>query len=656
MKLLLPVLILICLGTGNSSCTKKTSEENGTGRPLTINYARVGLQSILNDETVAPEGKIIIGFSHAVSESVRPNTFQLFEGNREVGITATWLKDRTEVELGKNEDWIEGKYYTLVVDNSLKGKTGETFKGANLSFSIYIGELQLKLIEGRDRQLSPESRNDEIPLNPSFDLILSHPVSIETLRKNITTTSSSLPQIEIEKLSDSSFRITTGVKLNYYKLYQLAFKQELGSDAGRPFTPVNFKLFTTLDSTYKFPQISDEQLLTLIQEKTFGYFWQEGHPVSGMAKERLSSGNTVTTGGTGFGLMAMIAATERNFITRDQALERWEKIISFLETADRFHGAWPHWLNGETGKVQNFSEKNNGADLVETAFLIQGLLTVREYLNTAITKEKNLGDRISALWEGVEWDWFTQNGKKVLYWHWSPNFEWAINLPIRGHNETQIVYILAAASPTHPIGRDVYEEGYARSGAMLNGKQFYGYTLPAGPDAGGPLFFAHYSYLGLDPRKLQDKYVNYWQQNVAHAMINRAYCTANPARFAGYSENCWGLTASDGPKEYSAHSPTNDRGVIAPTAAISSLPYSPDESMAAIRHFYYLLGDRIWGKYGFYDAFSITDEWVDNTYLAIDQGPIICMIENYRTGLLWNLFMKAPEIKNGLDKLNFQYE
>jgi len=190
---------------------------------------------------------------------------------------------------------------------------------------------------------------------------------------------------------------------------------------------------------------------------------------------------------------------------------------------------------------------------------------------------------------------------------------------------------------------------------MKNGKYFYGLQLPLGPDYGGPLFFAHYSFLGLDPSNLSDQYADYWEQNVAHSMINYEYVRANPKKYYGYSGKCWGLTASDIPGGYTASSPTNDRGVIAPTAAISSLPYTPVESMAALKYFYYILGDRIWSDYGFRDAFSLSSIWFADSYIAIDQGPIICMIENYRTGFLWDLFMVNSDVRNGLDKLVFSY-
>jgi hypothetical protein len=374
-----------------------------------------------------------------------------------------------------------------------------------------------------------------------------------------------------------------------------------------------------------------------------------------MARERNSNLDTVTSGGTGFGLMALVVGMERGYITRQEGTERLDKILNFLETCDRYHGVWPHWLNGATGEVIPFSPKDNGADLVETAFLVQGLITVRAYLRDTDVNEKGLKDRIDTLWQEVEWDWFTRGGEEVLYWHWSPDFEWEMNHAIRGHNETLITYVLAASSPTHPIDSMVYHRGYARNGEIVNGSDYFGIKLPLGEELGGPLFFSHYSFLGLDPRNLADRYASYWEQNVNHTLINRQYCIDNPNGYEGYGEASWGLTASDNHQFYGAHSPSNDLGVITPTAAISSIPYTPEYSLNAIRHFYYELGDTLWGEYGFYDSFNMTEKWWADSYLAIDQGPIVVMIENYRSGLLWDLFMEVEEVQNGLKKLGFTY-
>jgi len=454
--------------------------------------------------------------------------------------------------------------------------------------------------------------------------------------------------------SELSFRIKK--TLNYYAAYKLELIA--GENMGiKLIDSYEYTFITPLNPTPKFPIITDDSLLTLVQKKTFDYFWNTSHPVSGMARERLYSGDIVTFGGTGFGIMGIPVAIERGFITRADGLSRMNKIIDFLNltTTDKFHGAFPHWMNGTTGKVIPFGTQDNGADLVETAFFIQGLLTVQSYFKNGNAAEKAMCANIESLWENVEWSWFQQGGQQKLYWHWSPNYAWAMNMPIAGWDEALIVYVLAASSPTYPITKAVYDNGWASNGGMKNGKAFYGITLPLGQDYGGPMFFAHYSFLGLDPRKLTDTYAGYWQQNTAHARINYQYCVTNPRKNYGFGANCWGLTASDISTGYTASSPTNDVGVIAPTAALSSFPYTPVESMQALHFFYYTLGDKIWGTYGFTDAFNLNQQWFASSYLAIDQGPIVAMIENYRTGLLWNLFMQNSNVQAGLTKLGFTY-
>ncbi len=460
-------------------------------------------------------------------------------------------------------------------------------------------------------------------------------------------------------LSDTaSKRLTFKIqnKLNYYATYTLSIID--GENLGvKIIDPYQFSFVTKLDPAPKFPIISDDSLLTLVQKQTFKYFWDYSHPVSGLARERLGSGETVTLGGSGFGIMTIPVAIERGFITRAQGLERMNKIVNFLSlsTTNKFHGAFPHWMNGSTGKVQPFSTKDNGADLVETAFFIQGLLTVQSYFKNGNIAEKAMCANIETLWENVEWSWFQQNGQQKLFWHWSPTYNWDINMPVTGWNEGLIIYVLAASSPTYPITKPVYDNGFARNGNMKNGHTFYNITLPLGEDKGGPLFFTHYSFLGLNPTHLSDAYANYWVQNTAHAKINYNYCVANPHKNYGYGSNCWGLTASDIPDGYTASSPNNDVGVIAPTAALSSFPYTPIESMQALHFFYYTLGDKMWGEYGFKDAFNLNKRWFAGSYLAIDQGPIVVMIENYRTGLLWNLFMQNTQVQAGLTKLGFSY-
>lgn len=415
--------------------------------------------------------------------------------------------------------------------------------------------------------------------------------------------------------------------------------------------------------------ISEDSLLTLVQYHTFQYFWDGAEPVSGLARERFhmdgvypqNDKHVVTSGGGGFGVMAILVGIERGFITRDEGRERLEKIVGFLETADRFHGVWPHWWNGETGDVKPFSRKDDGGDLVETSFMIQGLLCARQYFQDGNANEQKLAEEIDKLWREVEFDWY-RNEQNVLFWHWSPNFGWEMNFPVEGYNECLIMYVLGASSPTHGIPPEAYHEGWARNGGIKNdpGHEAFGYHLElrhnGAEQYGGPLFWAHYSYLGLDPRGLKDRYADYWRHNVNHTLINRAWCVENPLDYKGYGEKSWGLTASYSVKGYSGHAPgeNRDRGVISPTAALSSMPYAPDYSMEALRRWHEDLGDKVFGEYGFYDAFSETADWFPRRYLAIDQGPIVVMIENHRSGLLWDLFMSCPEVKDGLRKLGFQ--
>lgn len=416
--------------------------------------------------------------------------------------------------------------------------------------------------------------------------------------------------------------------------------------------------------------LSREALLDTVQKQTLKYFWDYAEPNSGMARERYhpdgeypkNDSHVVTTGGSGFGLMAIVSGIERKWIERDSAVARLDKIADFLDNAPRFHGVWPHWLNGETGEVQAFSDKDNGGDLVETSFLAQGFIVVREYLKNGNEEEKAVAAKYDELWKGIEWEWYTNN-KNGLYWHWSPDYQWEMDFMIEGYNECLITYVMAASSPDHAIDAKAYHEGWARSGDIVSDKEAYGIPLilkhNTRGDKAGPLFWAHYSYLGLNPKGLEDKYANYWDLNVNHTRINYEYTQENPNDFETYNENSWGLTASYTRNEndgigYTAHSPDTDRGVVSPTAAISSIPYTPELSMNAMRYFFEDQNELLWGPAGFYDAFSLEGEdWVAPKYLAIDQGPQVVMIENYRSGLIWDLFMGAQEVQNGLEKLGF---
>lgn len=502
------------------------------------------------------------------------------------------------------------------------------------------------------------NQNEYEGVNPELmiDLVFSEAIDLASVDANVQLKNS-------EGLVDLEFtvndtKLTVKPKVGYLKSFDtytfiintgLRSKQGILINTGKVYT-----ISTSMDMSDKFPRIETEELLELTQKKTFKYFWDFGHPTSGMARERTVSGNTVTTGGTGFGVMTILVALERGWISRQEALDRVQTIVSFLkEKSTRYHGAYAHWINGETGATIPFSQYDNGADLVETSLLMQGLLACRSYFSQSSGAETKLRADITELWEAVEWDWFLKDGGDVLYWHWSPDYGWQMNLKIQGWNESLITYVLATSSPTYPISKEVYDKGWARNGQMKNGQTYYNYTLPLGEANGGALFFSHYSFLGIDPNGLADQYANYKDQVVNHTLINYSYCVANPKGFTGYSTDCWGLTASDGDKGYSAYSPNNDKGVIAPTAALSSMPYTPNQSLKALEFFYYKLGDKLWGDYGFYDAFNLSEGWFADQQIAINQGPIVIMIENHRTGLLWNTFMKDEDVKKGLKNLGF---
>jgi hypothetical protein len=427
--------------------------------------------------------------------------------------------------------------------------------------------------------------------------------------------------------------------------------------------------------------LSDEDLLETVQRQTFRYFWHYAHPNSGMARERsntvradfyldfineandepnLSKGTfgpeACAVGGTGFGILAIIVAVERKWISRDAALDRLIQIVDFLAKADSYHGIYPHFLNGDTGKAIAFDRVDDGSDIVETSYLMMGLLSARAYFNGSAVKERYLTRRINEMWNAANWSWHVNSDNTRLLWHWSPRNGFDRNFPIRGWNEALITYIIAGSSRRHPVSKDIYEKSWVGARNWRNAKgPYYGYGLQLGnAPGGGPLFFSQYTFMGVDPNGLTDDHgIDYAAQTRNHTLINRAYSIDNPKKYKGYGEKAWGLTAGDSVKGYVAHAPEDDRGVIQPTAALSSMPYTPAFSMQALRYFYEEKGEKLWRDYGFTDGFSEQSDWYATSHLAIDQGPIVVMIENYRSGLPWKIFMSIPDIQNGMKLLGF---
>ncbi len=660
MRIFHKLLIFFFLTGMIVSCSDNEPEEEPT-EELSITYAYISETALTasgENKNVPINETIEIRFNTAVNTVSAGESINLVDAdNNPLALTFSYFNNNQLVKI-EHQYLDENATYTLTISSDLKGANEETFKGQSYEFSTLTTPLVLESVMIDEVGYNPLSRIININRKPVIRLQFNSAVSkndisiYSSYSSNGASVASTLNQVDEKTIFVEIMQELEGFSKSVFSI-----SSNIENRIGRSFEGLDLNFYTQADTTLKFPEISDEKLLTLVQQQTFKYFWDFAHPVSGMARERNNSGNTITTGGSGFGVMSIIVGIERGFITRQEGIDRMETIVDFLTEADRFHGVWPHWMNGETGQIIPFSTNDDGGDLVETAFMMQGLLTVRQYLNSGNSQESALIDKINALWETIEWNWYTQGGQDVLYWHWSPNNDWAMNMKIRGWNEALIIFVLAASSPTHTIDADVYTKGWAQDGDMINtaNNSYYGYTLPLRNDMGGPLFFSHYSFLGLDPRNLSDQFANYWAQNVKHSKINHAYCADNPQNYVAYSDECWGLTASDGYSGYSAHSPNNDRGVITPTAALSSMPYTPEESMKALRYFYYTLGDKLWGEYGFYDAFDFTNGWVADSYLAIDQGPIVVMIENYRTELLWNLFMSCSEVQAGLSKLEFTY-
>ncbi|MBE0662723.1 MAG: Ig-like domain-containing protein [Bacteroidales bacterium] len=641
------------------SCKKDNGDptDPGTLQLIRVRAGNTTLSHTQSTSNIPVSSIFYIEFSSAVdTASARENIAIVnTESDQTIGATTSFSNENKTVMLTPNSALENSVTYKVAISSEIKGADKQTFPGIEYPFMTEVGTLTIQLVtlNGVNFNIAAEIKNIDFD---AIELVITFSESLDL--NNFQNHFSFYPGFGFNTVLSGDHKtitITNNANLDYYSKYTFNISPNLTALNGFKFAGFSKPFYTGLDPTPKFPPISDEDLLTLVQEQSFKYFWDFAHPVSGLARERNSSGNTVTIGGSGFGVMAILVGIERGFISRVEGVNRLNQIVDFLTAADRFHGVWPHWMNGNTGQTIAFSTKDNGGDLVETSFMAAGLLTIRQYLDPNAYFEGLLFNKINVLLNEIEWSWYTRGGQNVLYWHWSPNYGWDMNMQVRGYNEALITYFMAATSSTFPIEPSVYHQGWARSGNINNGKSFYGIPLPVGYDFGGPLFFAHYSFLGLNPTNLIDQYANYWTQNVNHTLINRQHCIENPYNHIGYDADSWGLTASDDPWGYLAHEPTpaRDNGTITPTAALSSMPYTPEESMQAMQHFYSILGDKLWGEYGFYDAFNPGQGWWANSYLAIDQGPIIVMIENYRTGLCWDLFMSAPEVQAAMDKLGF---
>ncbi|MBC8173845.1 MAG: Ig-like domain-containing protein, partial [Chitinophagales bacterium] len=590
------IFLLYIFISSASSCKKDVliPPEKGNLQMISIHLGPINLNlaSGAINNNIPTDQPLVISFSAPLNTATVAAAITLSDGADMISLTPFFMDGNKTVScshivLENNQT------YTLTISNELTGINSETFAGYTISFTTQAGTLLITSLTVSGKDLLGNERISDVNRDLTAVIKFNHPVEVSTVNSSsVTLARPGVNEALNFLLSDSNKTITIESTdlLTHFEKYTLTISAMLhAEDDSYIFNGFSDAFYSAIDSTPKFPLVPEDELLTIIEEQTFKYFWDFAHPVSGLSRERESSGDVVTIGGSGFGVMAILVGIERNFITREEGTTRLHTIVDFLETADRFHGVWPHWMSGATGNVIPFSPNDNGADIVETSYLMHGLLTVRQYLNTADPGENDLINKINELWDTVEWDWFTKGGEDVLYWHWSPSLGWIMNFPIHGYNEALITYFLAAASSTHAIEAEVYHAGWALNGGIINGNTYYGIPLPLGYAYGGPLFFAHYSFVGLNPETLQDTYANYWTQNVNHTLINREHCIVNPQDYVGYSSDCWGLTSSDNNFGYDAHSPTNDLGVITPSAALSSFPYTPEYAMDALEFFYYTI-------------------------------------------------------------------
>ncbi len=524
-----------------------------------------------------------------------------------------------------------------------------------VSMNLVLKKINNQLVSTSSVQL----QNNQAVLQLNFSAKIDSSTVADAITYTAIPASSNVPVTINFTNGDSVLIIQPVSPLAFLMQYSVSVSNTLKSVNNAALSSsFSLTLRTGMDPSDKFPVIPDNALLDSVQKRTFRYFWDYGHPVSGLARDKTNTSETddCSIGGTGFGLLCLPVAVSRNFISHAEGLARMQKVVGFLKTrAQTFHGAFPHRMNGTTGSVIVWQPKDDGADLVETSFLMMGLLTARQFFNGTDVQETALRNEINSLYHNVDWNWFKKDSQNALYWLWSPTNTWDITFMIRGWNEALITYVMAASSPTHSISKEVYDNGFANHGGFRNGQPYYGLSLPLGTAFGGPLFLSQFSFLCIKPKGLNDAYANYELQTKNHTLINRAYCMENPKNYFGYSDSCWGLTASSANVGYTSCSPTNDIGVIAPAAALSSFAFTPDESMKALKFFYYKLGNYLWKDYGFADAINLNTNpvWVGPQELVYNQLPIMVAIENYRSGLIWDLFISCPEIKTGMRNLGF---
>jgi hypothetical protein len=430
----------------------------------------------------------------------------------------------------------------------------------------------------------------------------------------------------------------------------------------------------------------DHAFLDELQQRTFGFFWETTNPQNGLVPDRWPTPSFSSVAAVGFGLAAYPVGAERGYITRDQAVERVLTTLRFLWHAPQ--GSAAAGTAGHRGFFYHFLDMQSGhrfaqveLSTIDTALLMAGVLFCQEYFRGSGAAESAIRALADSLYRRVEWTWAVNRpGRISMGWHPETGpieYEW------HGYDEAMILMILALGSPTHPVDA-IFWTTYTSTNRW---GQFYGQEHTGF----APLFGHQYSHVFIDFRGIFDAYarsrgIDYFENSRRATLAQREYAIANPMGWRGYGPDVWGLTASDGPVDtvlavngtprrfytYAArgtsHTETRDDGTLAPTAAGGSIPFAPEVTIRALR----TMRDRypqIWGQYGFLDAFNPTfrftdvplghgrvvpgDGWFDTDYLGIDQGPILLMAENYRSGLIWEHLRRNPYIIDGLRRAGF---
>ncbi len=408
--------------------------------------------------------------------------------------------------------------------------------------------------------------------------------------------------------------------------------------------------------------LSDDELLDFLEHAAVDFFWYEANPLNGLIKDVSTQDSPCSIASVGFGLTAICIGIDRGWIPRDAGQQRVLNTLKTFWTLPQgdgstgyagYKGFFYHFLDMKTG----LRARNSELSSIDTGLLLAGVIYVKEFFNTPDSTDQLIRSLADSIYDRVDWRWMEATANHGgIYMEWTPdngfnNVSWW-----KGYCEAMIMNTLATGSPTHPANAgDLYltwTSGYQWG-------TYYGYSYVVFP----PLFGHQYSHCWIDYRNINDpwmskKGITYFENSRRATLANRAYCAENPGHFVAYSDSIWGLTACDGPPPsyYMARGgppAQNDDGTIAPTAAAGSIPFTPEESVTALRAIYDNYRSKLATPYGFADAFNPTKGWFDDHNIGIDQGPIAIMIENYRTAKVWNIFMENTDIQRGLKALYF---